>query len=122
MPRWGKGDDAKLVSLFKTKKLDPTKLDAKSVHKAHVHWPESNFNSFSSTHKHKCNAWNLEQELAGKRKGGKRGEFSIALILVLHKQWQSTHSFVFEQRDQAASERLGRLKILQTTWTRTEVI
>ena len=74
MGRWGQEDDEKLKALFLSKKLDPKETDAPGCHKAHKCWPQIVFNSLCGTHKRKCSAWNLEQDLAGKRKGGKRGE------------------------------------------------
>lgn len=72
--RWNEFDDDKLAKLFTAGTLDPKKTDTASISKALTYFPGRLKNSFASTYKRKCTAWNLEKELAGKRKGGARGK------------------------------------------------
>jgi hypothetical protein len=68
--RWKPADDAKLSSLFQSKRLDPTKIDKESIKKAlKDHFPERKYSSFAPLYRAKCSKWNLEQQLAGKRRG-----------------------------------------------------
>jgi hypothetical protein len=77
--KWGAADDAKLAELFRTKKLNPKKIDKASVlEAAKKYWPNrtgNKFDSFLATYKRKCNKWNLEETLKHAR-GGERCEYS----------------------------------------------
>ena len=80
--RWNDQDDAKLFTLFKNNKLDPTKQDKDSVKDAHQrYFPDRpNYNSFALLYRRRCNAYCTENQLAGARK---RGNQHCSLFLLL---------------------------------------
>ena len=77
MDRWNDSNDTKLAQLWLTGKLDPKKLDNKSIHKALDLFggtEERSYNSFAALYKRKANKWTLEGELSGARCRGKCGK------------------------------------------------
>lgn len=67
--KWSKEDDAKLLSLFKSKQIDPDITDLQSVKRAHQrHFPEREYKNFGPLFRKKCAEFNLTQDLNGARK------------------------------------------------------
>ena len=86
MGRWSDADDAKLAQLWCSGKLDPEKLDSKSIHKALLHFggpDERSYDSFASLYKQKAGKWKVEKTLAGGRRGGKQGKLQLTVLLLL---------------------------------------
>ena len=84
MGRWSDADDAKLAQLWCSGKLDPEKLDSKSIHKALLHFggpDKRSYDSFASLYKQKAGKWKVEQTLAGRRRGGQRRKLQLSALL-----------------------------------------
>ena len=67
---WKPEDDITLAQLFRSKTIDPKKIDSKSIKEAQKHfphYPESAYASFASVYKGKASKWILGEALTGKR-------------------------------------------------------
>ena len=68
--RWDpKVDDVALARLFKSKKLDATKIHRDDVRAALKHFPHCECANFAPLYKGKCKKWKVEKDLAAKRRG-----------------------------------------------------
>ena len=70
MKRWSPNDDTQLLQLLQDNKLDPSDLSATTIEAVRVeYYPDRPYNRFAPLYRNKIRKWNIEQSLAGKRKG-----------------------------------------------------
>lgn len=70
MTRWGPDDDTRLLQFIKNNQIDPSDLSKEGIEKVRAEfYPERPYKGFSTLFRKKIRKWNIEQTLAGRRKG-----------------------------------------------------
>lgn len=83
MKRWGAGDDAKLITLWRSPHngVDCTKLDKKSVQAVHeAYFPSTKYRNFATLYRNKARAFSVSSSLDGHRK---RKFYFLVLLTLL---------------------------------------
>ena len=70
MKCWSISNDAELLKLLKEGKINSTGIAAKTIESVHAkRFPEFPYRNFCVLYRKKCQKWELEKTLTGKRQG-----------------------------------------------------